>query len=80
MGIDIKWQMKEMNNQINIYIEKRSLKNHKSVNNCYTMISENKSKNKVKLKPILYKSKSTSLIKNKKIKFCKSAIYGKRNN
>ena len=55
------------NNQINIYIEKRSVKNHKSVNNCYTMISESKSKNKVKLKPILYKSKSTSLIKNKKM-------------
>ena len=52
-----------INNPINIYIAKRQAKNHKSINNFKIIINDSKSI--VKLKPILNKGKSTSLIKNK---------------
>ena len=50
-------------NNINIVIAKHPLKNHKPIRERYTYL--NNCKNKVILKPLLNKSKSTSLIKNK---------------
>ena len=54
-----------LNSQINIYITKCSVNNHKSASNYNTIFNYSKNKNKVKLKPILNKSKSVSLIKNR---------------
>ena len=54
-----------LNSQINIYITKCPVNNHKSASNYNTIFNYSKNKDKVKLKPILNKSKSVSLIKNR---------------